>query len=220
MRLLVAGAAALLLAAAYRRRTRGPGSFRAQFQAEAAAGLARLTDAAPALSEADLAPLPEPVRRYLRAVGAVGQPRVRAYRVRFRGRIRSAPGARWMPFVADQQSFTDPPVRLFWMRARRGRASRPSGGTGRSARSGSPAAVRRAGRCRRWSSRMVSSRCSRSPAAERRRGAGLGPRERPGGWVRRTPHSRERAGAPFGRLRRPAGVARRGRARAWIVRRS
>ena len=38
--------------------------------------------------------------------------------LRFRGRIRSAPDSRWMPFEAEQQSFADQPTRLFLMRAR------------------------------------------------------------------------------------------------------
>lgn len=63
--------------------TDGPRSFHAQFVRDAQAGLARpLT--APVVSEADLAPLPEPVQRHLRLTGVVGQPRVRHY-----------PGIRW-----------------------------------------------------------------------------------------------------------------------------
>ena len=96
--------------------TQGPSSFRAQFEHDARAGLARPVQTR-AVTEADLARLPEPVRRYLRGAGVVGQPQVRNYRLRFRGRIRSGPDARWMPFVADQQSFVDVPARLFWMRA-------------------------------------------------------------------------------------------------------
>jgi hypothetical protein len=97
--------------------TEGPRSFRAQFDRDAAAGLARPTGAA-VVTEADLSRLPEPVQRYLRAAGSVGQARVTNYRLRFRGRIRSAPDSAWMPFVAEQQSFADQPTRLFLMRAR------------------------------------------------------------------------------------------------------
>jgi hypothetical protein len=43
---------------------------------------------------------------------------VQNYRIRFTGRIRSAPDAAWMPFEAEQQSFADEPTRLFLMRAR------------------------------------------------------------------------------------------------------
>jgi hypothetical protein len=95
----------------------GPRSFQAQFERDAAEGLARLT-ASDIVTDIDLAPLPAPVQRYLRLAGVVGQPRVQNYRLRFTGRIRSAPDAAWMPFEADQQSFTDQPTRLFHMRAR------------------------------------------------------------------------------------------------------
>jgi hypothetical protein len=106
----------LLAGVAYGCFTQGPASFRAQFERDAKAGLARPIDAPP-LREADLARLPDPVQRYLRATGMVGQPLIRNYRVRMRGRIRSGPTARWMPFEADQQSFADHPTRLFWIRA-------------------------------------------------------------------------------------------------------
>lgn len=106
----------LLIAVTHGWLTEGPLSFHAQFLRDASAGFARVT-AAPAVSDADLAHLPEPVQRYLRVSGVVGQPRVRSYALRFRGRIRSAPDARWMPFEAEQVSFADPPTRLFLMRA-------------------------------------------------------------------------------------------------------
>lgn len=106
----------LLVGVLYGYLTQGPSSFRAEYERDVQAGLSRPLHA-PLVTEADLAPLPEPVQRYLRATGVVGQPRVRNYRIRFQGRIRSAPDTRWMPFVADQQSFTDEPTRLFWMRA-------------------------------------------------------------------------------------------------------
>lgn len=109
--------ALLLSVAAHGWLTEGPTSFRARFDRDAKVGLGRRASAA-VVTEADLAPLPAPVRRYLRAVGVVGRPRVVDYRLRFRGRIRSAPGARWMPFTAEQQSFADEPARLFLMRAR------------------------------------------------------------------------------------------------------
>jgi hypothetical protein len=107
----------LLLVVVHRVLTEGPWSFHAQYLRDVAAGLTRSGDE-PLVSEADLAPLPDPVRRYLRVTRAVGQPRVRNYRIRFTGRIRSAPDAAWMPFKAEQQSFADDPARLFLMRAR------------------------------------------------------------------------------------------------------
>ena len=107
----------LLLVVAYAWFTQGPWSFRAQFDQDVVSGLARPLNV-PATTEADLTRLPEPVQRYLRATGFVGQPRIQNYRLRFRGRIRSAPDAAWMPFEAHQQSFADQPTRLFFMRAR------------------------------------------------------------------------------------------------------
>ena len=107
----------LLLVVGHGLLTEGPWSFHEQYIRAARAGLAR-TSAAPLIVEADLTGLPEPVQRYLRLTRAVGRPRVQSYRLRFRGRIRSAPDARWMPFEAEQQSFADRPTRLFLMRAR------------------------------------------------------------------------------------------------------
>jgi hypothetical protein len=111
----------LLALVAHGALTEGPWSFHAEFRRTAAAGLANrdLTPIAMTpIAISDLTPIPEPVRRYLHFTGVVGQPRVASYRLRFRGRIRSAPDAAWMPFEAEQQSFTNPPTRLFLMRAR------------------------------------------------------------------------------------------------------
>lgn len=110
--------ALLLMVVAHGWLTEGPRSFRAQFERDVAAGLARPLAATAVVTDADLLALPDPLQRHLRATGAVGQPRVWNYRVHFRGRIRSAPGAGWMPFEVDQQSFADQPTRLFLMRAR------------------------------------------------------------------------------------------------------
>jgi hypothetical protein len=94
----------------------GPRSFRSEFEA---AWNPPARPAVPAVvREADLEGLPPPVARYLRAIGAVGRPRVVAYQLRFSGRIRSDPGSPWMPFTADQRSAVDGPTRLFLMRAR------------------------------------------------------------------------------------------------------
>ncbi len=107
----------LMLVGIYRVLTEGPRSFQAQYLRDVAAGLARPVETT-VVTELDLAPLPEPVQRYLRLTHAVGQPRVTNYRIRFTGRIRSAADSAWMPFTAEQQSFADQPTRLFLMRAR------------------------------------------------------------------------------------------------------
>jgi Family of unknown function (DUF6544) len=109
--------AVLLFVVAYGLLTEGPWSFHARYLREIEAAMSRARGT-PVVTEADLAPLPEPVRRYLRLTRAVGQPRVQNYRIRFTGRIRRGPDAAWMPFEAEQQSFADEPTRLFLMRAR------------------------------------------------------------------------------------------------------
>ena len=70
------------------------------------------------LQEDDLARLPEPVRRYVRATGAVGRPRPRNVRVEFDAGMRRRPGDRPMPSTSIQYNFFDRPTRLFTMKAR------------------------------------------------------------------------------------------------------
>lgn len=69
------------------------------------------------LTEADLAALPEPVRRYVRRSGALGQPRPRSFRATWTGRIRSSATAPWMAFTAEQVNRLDLPQRHFLMNA-------------------------------------------------------------------------------------------------------
>lgn len=97
-------------------RGKGPNSYLARYGAAVRSRVTVRHDIPP-LTEADLAGLPVPVQRYLRLSGAVGQPRVENFRVRFHGRIRSGPTARWLPFTGEQHNFFDPPARLFLMDA-------------------------------------------------------------------------------------------------------
>jgi hypothetical protein len=94
--------------------SQGPMSLRAEYDREVDRGLARLAPVAP-IAESDLAHLPAVVQRYLRVTGVVGQPRVRNFRVRLHGRIRSSRGARWLPLAAEQYNFVDEPARLFYL---------------------------------------------------------------------------------------------------------
>jgi hypothetical protein len=71
----------------------------------------------PPVTEADLAPLPPPVQRYLRFTGSVGQPRVQAVRARFGGFLQGGRGEPWMPMTARQVSFFDEPARFFLVSA-------------------------------------------------------------------------------------------------------
>ncbi len=108
----------VLVAAVFGYLADGPAGLRAEYDREVARGLARPLEAPP-ISDQDLAHLPAPVQRYLRAAGVVGQPRVRNMQVRMRGRIRDGPAGPWMPFTAEQYSFFDEPARLFYMDASR-----------------------------------------------------------------------------------------------------
>ncbi len=68
------------------------------------------------LVKGDLEHLPQPVRQYVLNSGAVGQPRVRNFKVEFAGMIRSRDGA-WMPFTSVQHNFIFNATRLFFMDA-------------------------------------------------------------------------------------------------------
>jgi hypothetical protein len=96
--------------------SQGPVSLRAAYDADVDRGLALSAGEEP-VSDIDLAHLPAPVQRYLRASGAVGLPRLRNFHARMHGRIRSGRDARWMQFEAEQYSFIDEPARLFYLNA-------------------------------------------------------------------------------------------------------
>jgi hypothetical protein len=96
--------------------SQGPWSFRAEFHRDVAQGLGRAVTM-PVLTEADLAPLPAVIQRYIRLNGAVGQPQVQNFRARFHGQIRSGPDSRWMSLTGEQYNFYDQPSRLFLMDA-------------------------------------------------------------------------------------------------------
>lgn len=69
------------------------------------------------IEEADLAPLPDPVRRYLRRAGVVGRPRVKAVRARFSGSMRSSHDGAFMTFQSEQVNVFGPAARYFFMEA-------------------------------------------------------------------------------------------------------
>jgi hypothetical protein len=73
---------------------------------------ARTLDGAP-ITEADLAELPEPVRRYLVQTGVVGRPRISTVRLKQEGFFRTKPEQRWMPLRAVQYYSVDPPAFLW-----------------------------------------------------------------------------------------------------------
>lgn len=69
------------------------------------------------LSEEDIQNLPLPIKKYIRYSGAIGQPKVKNFSVKFEGKIRQDERSEWMPFSSVQYNFFAPPSRLFFMKA-------------------------------------------------------------------------------------------------------
>ena len=69
------------------------------------------------ITEADLQTLPQPVQRYLRYVGVVGQPKVVSMFAEMTGEMRQK-GRASFPLTAEQHNFFDRPARLFFMKGR------------------------------------------------------------------------------------------------------
>lgn len=86
----------------------------------AAADLSRAAPPTAVVDEASIAALPEPVRRYLRFMGAVGRPRDWSLRARFKARFRRAQGE-WVPCEVLQYDTRLGPSRLFYMQLALGR---------------------------------------------------------------------------------------------------
>ena len=70
------------------------------------------------LAEADLGEMPEPVRRYVLASGAVGRPVPRSMRLVFDAVMRRKPGEAGMRATSTQVNVFGRPARLFLMKAR------------------------------------------------------------------------------------------------------
>jgi hypothetical protein len=108
--------AVILVGVAFGFLSQGPFSLRAAYDRDVETYVSVPASAMP-LADADLAHLPPPVQRYLRAAGVVGRPRVGNFRVRMHGRIRNGREGRWMSFASDQYNVVDPPARLFYLNA-------------------------------------------------------------------------------------------------------
>jgi len=76
------------------------------------------TRVVPLLLEGDLAHLPPPVQRFVRASGAVGRPRVQNFRAEFDAEMYRKPGDAPMLSTSVQYNFVDSPTRLFFMKSR------------------------------------------------------------------------------------------------------
>jgi hypothetical protein len=75
-------------------------------------------DPGPVLTAGDLAGLPDPVRRYVTASGAVGRPVPRSVRVEFDAVMHRKPGGAGMAATSVQVNTVARPARLFLMKAR------------------------------------------------------------------------------------------------------
>jgi len=108
---------ALIAAADHR-----PGSLRATWLREVGqveAAVAEAGGAGAVVDEADLEDLPAPVARWMRRIGVIGRPRPATVGVTFDIRIRGAADEAWMEGRGEQVTRIDPPVRLFFMTARK-----------------------------------------------------------------------------------------------------
>jgi hypothetical protein len=72
----------------------------------------------PRLTEDALASLPQPVRRYVLASGAVGRPVPTSMRLAFDAVMRRSPADRGMPATSVQHNWFASPARMFLMQAR------------------------------------------------------------------------------------------------------
>jgi Family of unknown function (DUF6544) len=61
------------------------------------------------ISDADLAPLPEPIARYLRRCGVVGRRPIRTAHLRQRGAFKMSESSGWATMTAEQRFTVDPP---------------------------------------------------------------------------------------------------------------
>ncbi len=61
------------------------------------------------ITEADLAGLPSPVRRYMTFTGVIGKPWIITAHVKYKGRFRTGPDKSWMPISVEQFYTTNPP---------------------------------------------------------------------------------------------------------------
>ena len=93
----------------------GMWKFHQSYRNDFKAGLLRQHHNTPAVvTEADLVHLPEPVQKYLRYSGVVGQPRINSIKINMDGRMREK-GKDWFSFTSEQYNFFDIPARLFYM---------------------------------------------------------------------------------------------------------
>ncbi len=90
-------------------------SMKRTFKAETLKGLKRFQSGNQILTEGDIAPLPIPVQKYLRYVGAVGKEKVQNFKAAFEGEMRPDQEKGWMKISAQQYSFVTNTTREFYI---------------------------------------------------------------------------------------------------------
>ncbi len=65
------------------------------------------------ISKAQVQGLPEPMQRYLRYARVIGKEPIRTVHLTQQGVMRTQPGQKWLPFVAQQYFTTNPPAFLW-----------------------------------------------------------------------------------------------------------
>jgi len=96
----------------------GAWRFRQSWKRDVQNGFVQLSRQSPQLiGEADIAPMPLAVQRYLRYTGVVGRPRIQSAHIVFEGRMRKR-NENWFPFRSDQYNFFENYRRLFFMKGR------------------------------------------------------------------------------------------------------
>jgi hypothetical protein len=92
--------------------------FKNEYENEVKIGLAESkTIPTTKLTEAEIAFLPTPVKKYIRYVGCIGKPIVTNFRIDFVGKIRDHKKPVWMPLTSEQYNFIKTPTRLFYLDA-------------------------------------------------------------------------------------------------------
>lgn len=67
------------------------------------------------LTENDIADLPEPVQKYLRYTGAIGNEKVKNFRLVGEGEFKTGQDKKWVKAKAEQYNFIDDPRRIYYM---------------------------------------------------------------------------------------------------------
>ena len=65
------------------------------------------------IMQAQVLDLPEVMQRYLHYAGVVGKEPIRTVRLKQQGFMRTQPGQKWIPLVAEQYFMTTPPAFLW-----------------------------------------------------------------------------------------------------------